>query len=479
METVTDPTDSNLQSIKDNWWRFGLADYAEHMSADTDLSWLPYNHLVYICEKVEEAVRKGNGRIIINMPPRHGKSETLSKWLPRWFLDWNPDKKVILASYAAELARGFGRAVRDYFQDDRTDTWTTVRADKDAADEWETPQGGGMTTAGLDGGITGKGGHLIIVDDPIKNWQEAESPTRREHIKNWWDSTLWTRKEPGCTVIVIQTRWHEDDLSGWLLNEEEREDWEDWTVIKLPALCEEVDEETGVDELGRSEGEALCPERFTAEELEKEKRRNEQVWAGLFQQRPAPLEGGIIKRDWIQHYQKLPDDPLTYWQSWDFTFKDTGTSWIVGQLWGQLKANFYLVDQVRFKADFVKAKEAMRLKGIRNPSLPSLWHRARLKLVEDKANGPAIISSLKNEVPGIVPVSPKGSKKARLSAVAPFFEAKNVWLPPKSQAKWIRGFIEEITTYPGAANDDQVDACSQALSRGTDSVAAARRLAAW
>ncbi|NIY14238.1 MAG: phage terminase large subunit [Nitrospinaceae bacterium] len=399
---------------------------------------------------VQAAVIKGGARLLVNAPPRHGKTRGISHWFPTWFLDWFPELSVILTSYNDQYAAGIGGGVRDEFK--KPETWTRVRHDKHLASDWKTLQGGGMRSSGIGGSLTGFGANLIIVDDPHKNWEEAMSSAKRQRVIDWFNSTLYTRAEPGASIIVVQTRWHENDLTGYLINEHP----DDWTLIRLPAISE------GEDFLGRPKGAALCPERFTVEDLERIKAGGSFLFAGLYQQRPAPMEGGIIKRDWFQYWKELPNfDQLI--QSWDMSFdKKAGSSYVAGQVWGRAAGAFYLVDQIRERLNFVETIRAIE-------RLTSRWPAALEKVIEEKANGPAVIAALRDKVPGIIPWPPKGepmgSKEARLVAVSGLFEAGNIWIPNPDRAPWVVDYVEELITFPNSAKNDQVDATSQALGK--------------
>lgn len=433
-------------------WRFYPHTYAVKVSRH---KWKPYNHLKYISNKILPGIVNGGGRYIITIPPRHGKSEFISNYVPTWYLDTFPDRRIILASYAAKFAAKWGRKTRtnlETFDLSRT----IIRQDSRAADRFETTKGGGMITAGVGGPITGEGANLAIIDDPIKNWQEAMSETRRQTIKDWFESTLYTRLEPNSTIILLMTRWHEDDLAGYLINEHE----DDWELINMPAIAESN------DLLGRKLGEALCPQRYDAETLEKIMRAvGSRVSNSLYQQRPAPAEGEHWKRSYWQYWnhQTLPDDFETIIQSWDLTFKDHAQSksgkvdWVVGQVWGKLKANYYLLDQVRGQWGFTKTKEMI-------VQLSKKWPKAKRKLIEDKANGAAVQDDLKDSVTGLILIEPKGGKLARVTASEPAIESGNVYLPDPSIYPWVKDFIEEAAAFgPQAKNDDQVDAASQAI----------------
>jgi predicted phage terminase large subunit-like protein len=311
-----------------------------------------------------------------------------------------------------------------------------------------TEEGGGYTSAGVGGAITGKGFKIGIIDDPFKNREEADSEVVRESRWNWYKSTFYTRQEGVSAIIVIMTRWHEDDLAGRLQKEG------GWDVVRFPALAEEN------DILGREVGEALCPDRFdVAKLLEIKQIIGSRFFSALYQQAPTPSEGELFKRDEWDFWDVLPEKFDEIIQSWDMTFKDTKQSdFVVGQVWGRLKANYYLIDQVRAKMSFTKSKAEVIKLSARYPL-------ATVKLIEDKANGTAIIDTLKEDVEGIIAINPTESKYARASSVQPLCEAGNVFLPNKERHPWVDDFIEECTFFPNGAHDDQVDAMSQALTR--------------
>lgn len=417
--------------------------------------WKPARHLLLASKKLVDVAARRSKRLIFTLPPRHGKSELISKYFPSWYLGGFPEDRVILTSYEADFATSWGRKARDITEEYGESMFgVKVRQDSSAANRWEIEgHGGGMVTAGAGGPITGKGGDVIIIDDPFKNAQEANSPTVRNKIWEWYQSTLYTRLEPDGALIIVMTRWHEDDLVGRLLNPEFGA-VEDWEIINLPAVAE------GKDLLGREPGEALWPERYDIEELGRIKETvGSYWWNALYQQRPSPPGGSIVKRDWMRFYKEPPSFCEELLQSWDLAFKESQSgSYVVGQVWGRSGADIYLLDQVREHMDFTDT-----LRAIRNTSRK--WPNAYQKLIEDAANGPAVIASLKREVPGITPVKPQGSKEARLYAVSPAFEAGNVYLPDPSIAPWVLDYVEEIASFPNGKNDDQVDATSQALVR--------------
>ncbi len=383
---------------------------------------------------------------------------TVSETFPSYFIGKNPERMVIEASYGDSLAKKFGRANRSKITQFAPSVFDiSISSSNASVTNWGIEgHRGGMISAGIGGPITGEGAHLLIIDDPIKNRAEANSPVYREMLWNEWQSTLLTRLQPGAAVIIILTRWHEDDLAGRLLAAEPGK----WEVICLPAEAEEN------DLLGRPIGAPLWPEYgFDAAWLKQKKREvGSQVWASLYQQRPTPLAGNIIQRSWLQYYNRLPNRLDEVIQSWDCSFKDTKASrsgtpdYVVGQVWGRKGADKFLLDQVRDRMDFVSTLRAVE-------ALSHKWPQARAKLIEDKANGPAVIAALKRTIPGMIAVEPQGDKISRLQAVSPDFEAMNIYLPAPALCPWVHDYVEELVGFPTAANDDQVDGTSQALIR--------------
>lgn len=252
-----------------------------------------YKHIEKMSHLVAMAISRGNARIILSAPPRHGKSFLMSRWVPTWFLTHWPNKHVILASYESAFAAHWGRQVRNILNENEI-LGIKIADDSHAADRWNTSLGGGMFTAGVGGPLTGRGGDLLLIDDYVKNAEEAYSPTYRRRAVEWWNTTFSTRAEPNASIIILATRWHEDDLIGHLTSKE-NENKDEWTVINLPAICESND-----DFMGRKVGEALCPERYDIDALEKIKKNDLATWSALYQGSPVPLTGGIFNMDMFE-----------------------------------------------------------------------------------------------------------------------------------------------------------------------------------
>ena len=414
-----------------------------------------------------------DARLIITMPPQEGKSTRVAGDFPTWALTQNPDLRIVTASYAQSLANRNGRAIRRRITE-HPDLGLTIAPDNGAVSDW-TLQGheGGVLSVGIGSGLTGRPADLMVIDDPISNREQADSQTYRDRAWDWWTDVASTRLAPGAPVVVILTRWHHDDLAGRLLA---AEDGHLWRVVNIPAQCEDP----ATDPLGRELEEFMVSARgrTLAQWAAVKVRVGSRTWASLYQGRPTPDTGNLFPRDsWARYTQPLwvvrddgarlvPDagrDPnVELVQSWDFTFKDTkGSDYVVGQIWLRRDTKAYLLDQVRARAGFSASTQMML-------DLTARWPQAIAKLVEDKANGPAILNALRSKVGGLIPVEPEGSKYARAAAVTPFVEASDVVLPDPTMVDgtaWVTDLTEEAANFPGTAHDDTVDAFSQAVHR--------------
>ncbi|MFF3547057.1 terminase large subunit domain-containing protein [Streptomyces platensis] len=253
-----------------------------------------------IIDRIYQRIAAGERlKVMVTMPPRAGKSRRTSRWGPVWYLRRQPDHRFMLASYAAHLADDHGRWVRNTISEHAPTLGIDLRYGSQAANRFDIAgHEGGMVTAGVGGALTGRGAHVAAVDDPFKGSEDAGSPTQRDRVWDWWQSVLLTRLEPQGSVLLVNTRWDDDDLSGRLLKEEP----EDWIVIDLPALALTDD-----DPLGRKPGEALWPDRYSADDYARiRKSVGERVWWALYQQQPRPLEGGVWQWAWITAHRVSP-----------------------------------------------------------------------------------------------------------------------------------------------------------------------------
>lgn len=415
-------------------------------------------------------------RLIVTMPPRHGKSQQVSRHLPAFMLGQNPRLKVVAASYAAELADAMNRDVqriidskeyRDVFPE--TKLRGGAMSTTGGANAWvrnsglfETVgYGGTYRSVGVGGSLTGLGGDRILVDDPIKNQEEADSLAQRNKVWDWYTSTLHTRCEPGGGICVTATRWHDDDLIGRLLKlSAEDPNADQWTVVNIPAVAESEPH----DHDPRAPDEVLWPERYPSTVLAAIKATlGSRKWSALYQQRPAPELGLLIQRTWWRYFDVYPERFDQIVQAWDLTFTKSETSdYVAGGTFGRKGADIYLLDLVHDRLSFTQS--LVRLKALR-----ARWPQCQLTLVEKAANGAALHDTLQSEVPGIVLVPPKGSKVARVNAVSPRIEAGNVWIPSSEIAPGWGGpdgtVVTEWTAFPSGVHDDIVDMMTYAILR--------------
>jgi len=423
-----------------------------------------YNkHGEFISNTIDDAIKKRDlmlsgsiptetQYIMLSVPPRHGKSMHISETLPSYVMGKYSKFKVIMTAYSSTLAHDFAKSNSNKYKESNV---FGVKVTSDNQDRMTLDNGSEMIKAGILGGITGKGAHLLIIDDPIKTSEEARSQVQRDKIWKEWVSSLSTRLEIAPIVIVIMTRWHEDDLCGRLLNPEYGQPLP-WKVINLPLEAEDN------DLLGRLPGEPLWPERYGYEFIEVRKRYPEDFNA-LYQGRPVATEGNMIKREWFEDDKNWYVPTQSFIQqipilvmSVDATFKDTSKSDKVSiQVWGQARNSFYLVDKINARMDFLAT-----LQSIRN--FKQQYPRIGMIFVEDKANGSAIMNVLSKEMTGIVPVNPLGGKESRLQSVLPYL-VSNVKLPRNKD--FVQSMLQEWYAFPNGAHDDDVDAMTQAISQ--------------
>lgn len=430
-----------------------------------------------IDEAIVWAYTTPGARLIVSMPPQEGKSQRVTRTGVLWALLRNPELRIGIVSYAKNLAESFGRDIRNWIAshngtDGTLDLRLRIASDNGAAARWQLDDHqGGVYCVGIGGGLTGRPIDALVIDDPFADAEQADSPAYRQKVWEWWQAVGATRLAPGAPVIVINTRWHEDDLVGRLLA---AEDGNIWRVINIPALADHDPDKGQTDTLGREPGQWMVSARGRTEaEWEAIKiRSGSRVFSALYQGNPTPDVGNVWQRHWWRRYDTplwtVNPDGVTYTvpeadeviMSWDMAFKDTKSSdYVVGQVWARRGANAYLLDQVRNRLSFTETVDALQ-------TLITKWPDARARLVEDKANGTAVISLLKGKVPGLIPVNPTDSKYGRAVAVAPFIEAGNVHLPSPRIALFDTGvFVDETAAFPNDTHDDQVDAASQALAR--------------
>lgn len=441
--------------------------FVRHLEPSFDLQWFHRR----LCAEIQEwATCDDPYVLILQLPPGHAKS-TYAKMACAWQHGRDPDTRIVYTSYGQELASEhcgdiqeimFSERYRTAFPKSRINDRRSVNDKKRGARRTHNRHDiigykGRLVAVGTGGPITGGRYDWGVIDDPVKGPEEAANPSFRNKQWNWLTRTLLTRKRPGrpFRLLLLLTRWNLDDLAGRI----QREIPDGCRVVSFPALKETDDDPHDPREIG----EALWDAVETREGLEKKRELDPSGFASLYQQRPVPEGGAILKSEHMQHWQSLPGRRGTWIQSWDLRAGGKGahSSYVVGQLWFRPErepANVYLVDQRRDRWDAPDtARQLVEL------SKDPLWSNAGAILVEDKADGRALIPMLRNYVSGILPISPIGSKEARAHRVAPYFAAGNVYLPPKSIAPWVGEYITEVITFPGGAHDDQVDATTQAV----------------
>lgn len=425
-----------------------------------------------------EAFNTPDSRLIISMAPQEGKSVRVANDFPVWALTKNPDLRIVTASYGQSLANRNGRAVRNRILTNPA-LGLAIAGDNGSVSEWTIAgHDGGMFSVGVGAGVTGRPADMLIIDDPIKDRKEADSELQRDTVWDWWTDAASARLAPGAPVVIILTRWHQDDLAGRLI---ERDPDSGWKVINIPAQADHRPEKGEVDLLGREPGEYMISARGRSWQQWEQRRKQagSRTWASLYQGRPSPDSGGVFPPEeewarysspiWLSEHDaegklvcKVPGigrDDHELVQSWDLTFKDTkGSDFVVGQVWLRVGNTAYLLDQVRERLNFSATCTAML-------EMSRKWPQAIAKFVEDKANGPAVINALGKQLMGLIPIEPEGSKYARASAMSPLTESGNVVLPTAGLLPGVDQLLEEAKNFPNSSHDDTIDAMSQAINR--------------
>lgn len=411
-------------------------------------------HIIALAGRLEAIERGELKRLVVTMPPRHGKSELVSLRFPCWCLGRHPEMSIVQAGYAESIALTHSRRARDIFVSPETRKLfpdalyrperagqETVIPQRQAAHEWGTVQGGSYYAVGIGGGLTGRGYDVAIVDDPVKDAAEASSALIREKIWEWYRTVFRTRAAPGAAIVVVMTRWHCDDLVGRLLRLAESDPQADqWEVLHLPAI---------------SDGQALWPERYPIDVLEGIRTTiGSQAFAALYQGLPEIEGGNIVRREWWKYYRELPKHSRII-HSWDTAFKGgQSDDWSVCTVWAEAEAGYYLVDLWRGRVEFPELKrQAVALNDRDHPTAI---------LVEDAASGQSLIQELRRgtRLP-VLPVRPDRDKISRMTAVTPLIEAGRVLLPER--APWLADYLGELSAFPNGEHDDQADSTSQAL----------------
>jgi predicted phage terminase large subunit-like protein len=416
-------------------------------------------HIDLLADRLTQVLDGKIRRLIITVPPRSLKSICASVAFPAWALGRKPGLRIVCASYGQDLSN---KLARDTFAV-MTAPWyqrafaTRLASNRMAADDFHTTGRGSRKATSVGGPLTGLGGDIVIIDDPVKP-DEAMSEVQRNNANLWFDNTLYSRlndKRTGAIVIIMQ-RLHLDDLVGHVL---EKEDWE---VVNLPAIAAE--DETwnyqtlfGPVEHTRAPGDVLHPEREPAEVLQALRRTlGEYAFSAQYLQAPVPLGGGIVKSEWLAYYepQDKPDSFEKVVQSWDTANKESELAdYSVCTTWGVKDKKYYLLHVLRKRMEYPELKRAVIKQA-------ELWN-ARTILIEDKASGTQLIQELKQTLSKVQGIKPENDKVMRMVAQTPEIEAGVVLLP--KEAHWLSDYVYELTTFPKSKYDDQVDSTAQAL----------------
>ena len=431
-----------------------------------------------LCAVLEQVAHGRLPRLVINVPPRSGKSLLVSVLFVAWVLTWRPQTRFLTASYGEDLAERDSlrsrRLISTPWYQERHGKAVQLCADQNTKLRFETTRGGGRVAVSVNGAATGEGGDIIIVDDLHKLEYARSSGALRNDV-NWYRSVLATRLNDQRTgsIIVIGQRVSENDITQHLIAEE------GWRHVCLPLEYDPAHPYLSDIDWRSTPGELLIPERYGPAQVERQKRQmGPYAVASQLQQLPAPAGGGIFQRSWFRYYTpaEMPARFDQVLQTWDLTYGLTERGdFVVGQLWGRVGPNKYLIRQVRGRFNFpetIRQIEAMTAWA--NEQYPG--KRGHGIFIEDAANGPAAVQTLNARLPGLIKVTPRCGKIARADAVTPQVEAGNVWLPgapnsdgtdfdPARTEEWVQALVQEVTTFPNSPHDDGVDAMTMALTR--------------
>lgn len=433
--------------------------YADYLPYVHGASWKRTRFSQFLADTVQTFLEDVTGNaydiLIVESPPQHGKSVTITETLPSWYLGKYPTKRVIEVSYNDDTAERFLRTNKAKVKGFGKNLFDIEVGSVDRSDHFELKSGGGMLSRGVRAGITGNPANLLIIDDPIKNRQEADSETERNRIWGEWLNSMKSRLAAGAKVILIMTPWHEDDIASRLLKAEES--------VKLIRLPVEAQED---DPMGRAPGDPLCPEigkdanwlsQFRKSYLS-DTQGGPRAWSALYMCNPVVEGGNMIQRSWWKYYDRNEICNFgTECISVDAAFKDADSNdYVAIQVWGKRDIDYYL--RYRYKGHLNFNGTVQKIRQVR-----SVYPNAKRIYIEDKANGSAVIQTLGRELTGVVGITPNGGKVARVNAVSTFIETGHVFLPEDDPT--LEEYLKEWSEFPAGKHDDEVDATSQALSK--------------
>lgn len=461
--------------------RSNLADYIDYVSGKPT----PY-HMRFLCDKLERTMGREFDRTLICEPPGHGKSWVSSHHYPAFYLAKNPDHNVIAVSHTDKFAEQWGRKVRNLIMSDehrRLFPGMDISEDSSAAGRWDLSTGGSYYATGVGGAVTGRRSDLVVVDDALRGYEDAESQNVRDSIWEWFGSDLTTRLKPNAIIVVVGTRWHLDDLIGRLIASEKQKGADKWYKIILPALAKEG------DPLGRKIGEALWPEwmdKTALERIQAQPSLSARQWQSLYQQSPVLDEGNIIQRKWIKVWnQKDPPKCHFIIQSWDTAITSgAGSAYSVCLTFGVFNEPetglpaMILLSRWRGRVDYPDLRKmAQRLAydylddDMLRPSESKTARRPDMILIEAKATGLPLIADLARAGITATRYNPKAlDKEARLRMASDIFENGRFWVPGQPPnftmaRRWAEEYVISLISFPAAASKDDADATSQCVDR--------------
>lgn len=443
--------------------------YREFVSrAHPQFEWARH-HLV-IADVLERVVAGELTRVMVFMPPRSGKSEQMSRLFPAYALRRHPGRWCAVTSYGASLANGFSRAARRNYVG-----FEALASDARAVSQWETGRGGGLWAAGVGGAAVGKGFHFGIIDDPVKDAKSAHSEVVRETTREWYQGVFYTRQQPGAAIVVGMTRWHMADLAGWLIERERGGDQpEGWHFVVMPAIYEGppdwIPDGCTFEPDWREPGEALWPERYPLEVLERIRANvGSYVWQAQYQQRPVPREGRLVKWDWFKQVEAAPADVLCTVRGWDVAGTDGDGDNTAGVRLSIDPQGRVFVEHCEAGQWSVARRDAtmaaVAARDARERPGTVTWIGRDTGIGGDDRTM-AMVRALHGYAVHVEPET--GSKEARFEAFASQAEAGNVHVVvgrDGARADWVQPWLEELCDFPGGRHDDRVDATGRAYNR--------------
>mgnify|MGYP003134271918 FL=1 len=439
-------------------------------------------HIEVICDKLQQVDDGTCRRLMVFLPPRSSKSVICSKLFPAWYMGRHPNHEILSVSHSDQLSSDFGRAVRDLVGNEMFQTIfpeVKLRSDVRSAGKWQTNHNGVYVAAGVKTQIAGRGAHVAILDD-VMSEEDAFSAAGRRYIKEWFPAGLRTRLMPSGSIVIINTRYHEDDICGWLLDNEKNASTSEeilhpWEVIKIPAWLDEESSELLDLPVGSSYFPEWKPEHvLKLDELEIKRHNGSRYWQSLYMQDPTPAEGGIIKKGWFQRWPH--DDPPEcefIIQTMDTAFSaKTTADYSVMQTWGifetvevdsvgkeRILPQLILLGNVRGRFEYPELRFTAQEEYEK--------HSPDAIMIEKKASGQSLIQDLRRAGLPVLEFTPDRDKVSRANAATPFLESGRVWLPENKE--WTFDLIEEAISFPNARYDDQVDAMVMAVLYMRDS----------